>query len=72
MRLFKRELTEEGCTGRTGGSCWSCPQVGGAWEELQTYLVVELWELHLHLVPLEVVVLGLLAHGGDEVELPRH
>ena len=41
-------------------------------EEWRTYLVVELWELHLHLVPLKVVVLGLLAHRGDEVELPRH
>ena len=30
----------------------------------QTYLVVQFWELHLHLVPVEVVVLCLLAHRG--------
>ena len=67
LRLFRKELTE-GCAGRTG-SCPSCLRME---EEWRTYLVVELWELHLHLVPLEVVVLGLLAHRGDEVELPRH
>lgn len=37
-----------------------------------TDLVVELWKLHLHFVPLEVVVLCLLAHRWDEVELAGH
>lgn len=34
--------------------------------------MVELWKLHLHFVPLKVVVLCLLAHGRDEVELAGH
>lgn len=37
-----------------------------------TDLVVELRKLHLHFVPLEVVVLCLLAHRRDEVELAGH
>lgn len=34
--------------------------------------MVQLWELRLHLFPLEHVVLSLLADRGDEVELPGH
>lgn len=37
-----------------------------------TYLVEELRQLHLHLLPLEHVVLGLLADRWDQVELPCH
>lgn len=37
-----------------------------------TYLVEELRELHLHLFPLEHVVLGLLADWRNQVELPGH
>lgn len=37
-----------------------------------TYLVEELGQLHLHLLPLEHVVLGLLADRRDQVELPGH
>lgn len=37
-----------------------------------TYLVEELRELHLHLFPLEHVVLGLLADRRNQVELPGH
>ena len=37
-----------------------------------TYLVVELRELHLHLVPLEVVILSLLTYWWDQVKLTRH
>lgn len=43
---------------------------GGAGQP--TYLVEELGQLYLHLLPLEHVVLGLLADGRDEVELPGH
>lgn len=35
-----------------------------------TYFVVELWQLDLHLLPLEKMVLGLLTDGWDHVELP--
>lgn len=38
----------------------------------RTYLVEELGELHLHLLPLEHVVLSLLADRRDQVELPGH
>lgn len=37
-----------------------------------TYLVEELRELHLHLFPLEHVVLSLLADRWNQVELPGH
>ena len=37
-----------------------------------TDLVEELGQLHLHLLALEHVVLGLLADGRDQVELPGH
>ena len=37
-----------------------------------TYLMEELWELHLYLLSLEHVVLCLLADGRDQVELPCH
>lgn len=37
-----------------------------------TYLVEELRQLHLYLLPLEHVVLRLLADGRDQVELPGH
>lgn len=39
---------------------------------IPTYLVEELRELHLHLFPLEHVVLGLLTDRRDQVELPGH
>lgn len=38
----------------------------------RTYLVVELRQLHLHFISLKVMVLGLLTHGWDQVELARH
>ena len=34
--------------------------------------MIELWELSLHLFPLEEVILGLLTHWRDEVELPGY
>lgn len=37
-----------------------------------TYLMGQLWELNLHLLPLEHVVLRLFTDGRDLVELPRH
>lgn len=37
-----------------------------------TDLVVEFRKLHLHLVPLEIMILGLLAHRRDQVELTSH
>lgn len=40
--------------------------------EVLTDLVEELRKLHLHFLPLEDVVLGLLTDGGDEVKLPGH
>lgn len=42
------------------------------WIHTHTYFVKELRQLHLHLLPLEHVVLCLLTDGRDEVELPRH
>lgn len=39
---------------------------------MDTYLVKELRQLHLHLLPLEHVVLSLLADRWDQVELPCH
>lgn len=43
-------------------SCWH----GGG---TLTDLVVELRKLHLHFIPLEVVILCLLTHGRYQVEL---
>lgn len=37
-----------------------------------TYLMEELGQLYLHLLPLKHVVLGLLADGWDQVELSGH
>lgn len=37
-----------------------------------TYLMGQLWELNLDLLPLEHVVLCLFTDGRDLVELPRH
>lgn len=37
-----------------------------------TYLVEQLWQLDLYLLPLEHVVFRLLADGRDQVELPSH
>lgn len=37
-----------------------------------TYLVIKLWQLSFHFVPLEEMILGLLTHWWNEVELPGH
>ena len=37
-----------------------------------TYFVVQFWQLNLHFLPLEEVVLSLLTHGRYQVELPGH
>lgn len=41
-------------------------------KELQTNLVVELWQLHLHLLPLKEVILGLLTYWRDQIKLSGH
>lgn len=44
----------------------------GGNEGLHTNFVVELRQLHLHLLPLKEVVLRLLAHRRDQIELSGH
>ena len=39
---------------------------------LQTNLVVELWQLHLHLLSLKQMVLCLFTHRRDQIELSGH
>lgn len=57
----------------TGGSRpWAPRGLGRGGGAAPTDLVEELGQLHLHLLALEHVVLGLLADGRDQVELPRH
>lgn len=45
------------------------PRAVGRVEGTLTDLVVELRKLHLHFIPLEVVILCLLTHGRYQVEL---
>lgn len=40
--------------------------------ELRTNLVVELWQLHLHLVSLKQMVLCLFTQGRNQIELSGH
>lgn len=58
--------------GKAQGRYMQKSRVAFFWVPQPTYLVEELWQLHLHLLPLEHVVLGLLADGWDQVELPGH
>lgn len=37
-----------------------------------TYLVIKLWQLSFHFVPLEEMILSLLTHWWNEIELPGH
>lgn len=39
---------------------------------LQTNLVVELWQLHLHLLSLKQMVLSLFTHWRNQIELSGH
>ena len=39
---------------------------------LRTNLVVELWQLHLHLLSLKQMVLSLFTHWRDQIELSGH
>lgn len=40
--------------------------------ELRTNLVVELWQLHLHLLSLKQIVLCLFTHWRNQIELSGH
>lgn len=40
--------------------------------ELRTNLVVELWQLHLHLLSLKQMVLCLFTHWRNQIELSGH
>lgn len=48
------------------------PLSGEVGRTVPTYLVEQLWQLDLHLLPLEHVILGLLTDGRDQVELSSH
>lgn len=37
-----------------------------------TYLVIQLWELSFHFVPLEEVIFRLLTHWWNQIKLPGH
>lgn len=39
---------------------------------MPTYFVVDLWELSFHFLPLEEMILGLLAHRRNQIKLPGH
>ena len=68
--LNKHVFYRAGC--RLANSTRSCSTAVALWLWPLTYLVIELRQLDLHLLPLEHVVLGLLTDGRDQVELPRH
>lgn len=49
-------------------------QKEGWWKPLDrlAYLVIELWELSFHFVPLEEMIFRLLTHWWNQIKLPGH